>query len=407
MSNKIKKAIQTARIQESAVLVAVATAKQSLEKTREHLDELAFLAETAGVITQYVFIQKLERPDHRTYVGKGKLEEIVAYITDRQTDIVIFDDDLSPSQVKNLEGELKCKILDRSLLILNIFSQRAQTAQAKTQVELAQYQYLLPRLTRLWTHLSRQKGGIGMRGPGEKELETDRRIVTDRIAFLKEKLLQIEKQTATRKKQRSKLVRVAFVGYTNVGKSTLMQVLSKSPVFAENKLFATLDATVRKVSWNGIPFLLTDTVGFIRKLPTTLIEAFKSTLDEVREADILIHVVDASHPSHQEQIKVVEDTLKEVGCTNKHTLLVYNKADKIPQDLLPPPSNSQQVLISATQRQGIEELKKALLEKILSVHKTLYPHFLEPETFWGDIETLLPEFLDSENVSVEKSEEVL
>jgi GTPase len=395
--NKTKKLFDTAQKQETAVLVAVSTQKQPEALTREYLTELAFLVETSGAVAVKSFMQKLERPDQRTFVGKGKLEEILAFCKDKQPDMVVFDDDLSPAQVRNLEDVLQCKILDRSLLILNIFSQRAKTAQAKTQVELAQYQYLLPRLTRLWTHLSKQKGGIGMRGPGEKELETDRRIVNDRIAFLKEKLETIEKQTATRKKQRDSIVRVALVGYTNVGKSTLMRTLAKADVFAENKLFATLDATVRKVVWNRIPFLLSDTVGFIRKLPTTLIQAFQSTLDEVREADILLHIVDASHPAYQEQMEVVNRTLQEIGVKNQHTLLVYNKMDLVRETEkihdLTFSHQENKIFISAEKKEGLHELRTAVLAKVLTIHKSIFPHFLEPETFWGDF-AITPEPLE-------------
>ncbi|UHG90358.1 GTPase HflX [Spirosoma oryzicola] len=321
--------IDTHKQPETAVLVALVTQKQTGDQTKEYLDELAFLAETSGVTTVQTFTQKLDRPDTRTFVGKGKLEEIQTFILANPVDSIIFDDDLTPAQVRNLEAEFKeIKVLDRSLLILNIFSMRAQTAQARVQVELAQYQYLYPRLTRMWTHLSRQKGGTGMRGPGEKELETDRRIVKDRIAFLKDKLAKIDKQSVTRRKERDRLVRVALVGYTNVGKSTLMRTMAKAEVFAENKLFATVDSTVRKVTLGNIPFLLTDTVGFIRKLPTTLIESFKSTLDEVREADILLHVVDVSHPNFEEQIEVVNTTLADIKAADKPMVLVFNKMDE-------------------------------------------------------------------------------
>ncbi|GAB3641492.1 GTPase HflX [Spirosoma arcticum] len=314
---------------ETAVLVALITQKQTAEQTKEYLDELAFLAETSGVVTKKAFTQKLDRPDTRTFVGKGKLEEIQTYVLANPVDIIIFDDDLTPSQVRNLEDAFKdVKVLDRSLLILNIFSMRAQTAQSRVQVELAQYQYMYPRLTRMWSHLTSQKGGVGMRGPGEKELETDRRIVKDRIAFLKEKLEKIDRQSQTRRKERDRLVRVALVGYTNVGKSTLMRTMAKADVFAENKLFATVDSTVRKVTLGNIPFLLTDTVGFIRKLPTMLIEAFKSTLDEVREADILVHVVDVSHPLFEEQIEVVNATLADIKAADKPMVLVFNKMDQ-------------------------------------------------------------------------------
>ena len=336
--------IDTQKPPETAVLVALITQKQTADQTKEYLDELAFLAETSGVRTVKSFTQKLDRPDTRTFVGKGKLEEIKTFILDNPVDSVIFDDDLTPAQVRNLEDEFtNVKVLDRSLLILNIFSMRAQTAQSRVQVELAQYQYMFPRLTRLWSHLTSQKGGVGMRGPGEKELETDRRLVKDRISFLKEKLEKIDRQSQTRRKERDRLVRVALVGYTNVGKSTLMRTMAKTDVFAENKLFATVDSTVRKVTLGNIPFLLTDTVGFIRKLPTMLIESFKSTLDEVREADILLHVVDVSHPNFEEQIEVVNATLadiKAIGTESadrpnraKPMVLVFNKMDQfVPKD---------------------------------------------------------------------------
>ena len=326
--------IDTHKQPETAVLVALVTQKQTADQTKEYLDELAFLAETSGVQTRKMFTQKLDRPDTRTFVGKGKLEEIKTFILDNPVDSIIFDDDLTPAQVRNLEAEFtEIKVLDRSLLILNIFSQRAQTAQSRVQVELAQYQYMYPRLTRMWSHLTSQKGGVGMRGPGEKELETDRRIVKDRISFLKDKLAKIDKQSQTRRKERDRLVRVALVGYTNVGKSTLMRTMAKTDVFAENKLFATVDSTVRKVTLGNIPFLLTDTVGFIRKLPTMLIESFKSTLDEVREADILVHVVDVSHPNFEEQIEVVNATLADLNAADKPMVLVFNKMDRfVPKD---------------------------------------------------------------------------
>lgn len=352
------------------MLVALVTQKQSAERTQEYLDELAFLAETSGVKTLKSFSQRLDRPDTRTYVGKGKLEEIQTYLIDHPVDMIIFDDDLTPSQVRNLEDAFKeIKVLDRSLLILNIFSMRAQTAQSRVQVELAQYQYLYPRLTRMWSHLTSQKGGVGMRGPGETELETDRRIVKDRIAFLKEKLEKIDRQSQTRRKERDRLVRVALVGYTNVGKSTLMRTLAKSDVFAENKLFATVDSTVRKVVLGNIPFLLTDTVGFIRKLPTTLIESFKSTLDEVREADILLHVVDVSHPLFEEQIEVVNNTLAEIGAADKPVVLVFNKMDRFepreawldtgPADETE--GNEESVSVAVRQRTALDYLKKTYL----------------------------------------------
>ena len=397
---------------ETAVLVALVTQKQSTERTQEYLDELAFLAETSGVRTLKSFSQRLDRPDTRTYVGKGKLEEIQTYIIENPVDMIIFDDDLTPSQVRNLEDTFKeIKVLDRSLLILNIFSMRAQTAQARVQVELAQYQYLYPRLTRMWSHLTSQKGGVGMRGPGETELETDRRIVKDRIAFLKEKLEKIDRQSQTRRKERDRLVRVALVGYTNVGKSTLMRTLAKSDVFAENKLFATVDSTVRKVVLGNIPFLLTDTVGFIRKLPTTLIESFKSTLDEVREADILLHVVDVSHPLFEEQIEVVNTTLAEIGAADKPVVLIFNKMDKFELrdewldhnpaddedahdepvsvavqqktalDYLKKTFLAQKaehvVFISAEKRENIEELRDLLYQMVRERHYNIYPNWKE------------------------------
>lgn len=397
----------TAKKQETAVLVAVTTQRQTAEQTKEYLEELAFLAATLGVQTIKTFTQKLEYSDNRTFVGKGRLEDIKIFVTDNPVDMIIFDDELIPSQVRNLEAEFKdIKVLDRSLLILDIFAMRAQTAQAKTQVELAQYQYMYPRLTRMWTHLSRQKGGVGMRGPGEKELETDRRIVQDRIAFLKEKLEKIDKQSVTRRKERDRLVRVALVGYTNVGKSTLMQRLAKVDVFAENKLFATVDSTVRKMVLENVPFLLTDTVGFIRKLPTKLIESFKSTLDEVREADILLHVVDISHPSFEEQIEIVNQTLAEIKAADKPTILVFNKIDayqpkleafdevieteegevvveqtkemvleKLKKSYLTGKSDHV-VFISAQNKENLEELRSTLFELVKQKHYVIYPNWL-------------------------------
>jgi GTPase len=394
----------TAKEQETAVLVGLITQKQNADRTKEYLEELEFLASTAGVITKRVFTQRLERADNKTFVGKGKLEEIKTWIIENPVDSIIFDDDLTPPQVRNLESIFKdkdIKILDRSLLILNIFSQRARTDQSKRQVELAQYQYLLPRLTRMWSHLSRQKGGIGMRGPGEKELETDKRIVKDRIAFLKDKLETIDKQSMTRRKERSQLVRVALVGYTNVGKSTLMQRLAKTDVFAENKLFATIDSTVRKVVLGNIPFLLTDTVGFIRKLPTQLIESFKSTLDEIREADILVHVVDISHASFEEQIQVVNVTLAEIGASDKSMVLVFNKLDlfkpeseeNLDEHLETITENDLQrnleklknsyltkntenvVFISAEHKENLGELRNILMQKIQEKHFLIYPNW--------------------------------
>lgn len=397
--------INTDKKQETAVLVAVATSSQSYEKTQEYLLELAFLAETAGARTTKAFIQKLDRPDTRTYVGKGKLEEITAYVKAKEIDMVIFDDDLSPSQVRNLEQILQCKILDRSLLILSIFSLRAQTAQARTQVELAQYQYMLPRLTRMWSHLSKQKGGVGTRGgPGEKELETDRRIVRDRITLLREKLDKIERQSNTRRKSRENTVRVALVGYTNVGKSTLMRRMAKADVFAENKLFATVDSTVRKVVHDNIPFLLTDTVGFIRKLPTTLVECFKSTLDEIREADVLLHVVDVSHPACEEQIEIVNRTLAEIGAANKPTILVFNKID-LYQNEEPLQQGEDEVgfessldrlkatywnrqdlpavFVSAEQREHLDDLWQTLMQEVAKVYYTIFPNNLPQASYAG------------------------
>ncbi len=386
-----KKLFSTSPEPEKAVLVSLTYGKQNAAQTLEHLEELRFLCETAGVVTLKSFHQKLDKKDHRTYVGKGKFEEIAAYVKDMEPDMIVFDDDLTPAQSRNIEEELKIKVLDRSLLILEIFSMRAKTQQAKTQVELAQYQYLYPRLTRMWTHLTKQKGGVGMRGPGEKELETDRRIVNDRIAFLKEKLQDIDKQTITRRKNREKIVRVALVGYTNVGKSTIMNLLTKADVFAENKLFATVDATVRKVVWEQLPFLLTDTVGFIRKLPTHLVESFKSTLDEVKEADILVHVIDVSHPAYFEHIEVVEKTLESLGCAQKPTLVVYNKIDALieeDQDLadweIVSPSaqkNLGYVSISAQKNLHIDKLRSELLKLVKKVHITIFPNYIEPTVF--------------------------
>lgn len=391
--------IETKEVQKTAVLVAVITQKQTEEQAVEYLDELEFLAETAGVKTMYKFKQKLDKPDGRYFVGKGKMEDIVAYVKEYKPDMVIFDDDLSSSQIRNLEKILTCSILDRSLLIIQIFMQRARTAQARTQVELAQYEYVLPRLTRMWTHLSRQQGGRGTRGgPGEKEIETDRRIVRDRIAFLKEKLKDIDKQASTQRKSRGQMVRVALVGYTNVGKSTLMNLLAKSEVFAENKLFATVDSTVRKMVFNEVPFLLADTVGFIRKLPTTLIEAFKSTLAEVVEADILLHIVDISHPAFEEQIEIVNKTLAEIGAADKSVILVFNKIDQYKytapdeDDLVqhknnPPSLNDLQqmymgklpkaIFISATKKENISELRELILQEVSQKYYTIYPNYLK------------------------------
>ncbi len=380
---------------EKAVLVAVATPQVKVEKVKEYLDELAFLVETAGGKAEKSFIQKLPMADSRFYVGSGKLDEIKEYVRASEIDMVVFDDELSPSQLRNLEREFKCKILDRTNLILDIFAKRAQTAHAKTQVELAQYQYLLPRLTRMWTHLERQRGGIGMRGPGETEIETDRRIIRDRIALLKKRLVQIDKQMATQRKNRGKLVRLALVGYTNVGKSTIMNMLSKSEVFAENKLFATLDTTVRKVVVENLPFLLADTVGFIRKLPHGLVESFKSTLDEVREADVLLHVVDISHPEFEDQINIVNQTLSEIGSNNKPMIMVFNKIDaysfipKEEDDLTPATKenisldelmntwmakeNQPCIFISAKEKQNFHELRRLIYDQIKSIHAARFP----------------------------------
>lgn len=399
---------ETAKAQETAVLVAVPNKTQPDAVTREYLDELAFLTETAGAYTIKKFVQKLEKPDTRTFVGKGKLEEIQAFVKEYDIDMVIFDDDLSPSQVRNLERELQVKIVDRSLLILDIFALRAKTAQARTQVEMAQYQYLLPRLTNLWTHLSKQKGGIGMKGPGETEIETDRRIVRDKISLLKEKLEKIDKQNFQQRKSRGELVRVALVGYTNVGKSTLMNLLTKSDVFAENKLFATVDATVRKVVLDNIPFLLSDTVGFIRKLPTKLVESFKSTLDEIREADLLLHVVDISHPAFEEHIEIVNRTLKEIDSSEKEVLLVFNKIDlyqpsedkqaeeeeerqephrpSLPelQETYMAKIHAPAIFISAEKRINIDQLRAELQQRVAAIHLKRYPNYLPPLSENGD-----------------------
>ena len=382
---------------ERAVLVGLITQQQNEQKTMEYLAELAFLADTAGADCVKEFLQKLDYPNPRTYVGKGKLDEIKTYVADNDIGMVIFDDDLTSKQVQNIERELQVKILDRTSLILDIFARRAQTASAKTQVELAQYQYLLPRLTRLWTHLERQRGGIGMRGPGETQIETDRRIILNRISLLKQELIAIDKQKTVQRKNRGKLTRVALVGYTNVGKSTIMNLLSKSDVFAENKLFATLDTTVRKIAIDNLPILLTDTVGFIRKLPTHLVNSFKSTLDEVREADVLVHVVDISHPNFEEQIEVVNKTLREIcGDEEKPTLMVFNKIDafqytpKDENDLTPrtreniPLSELEAswmarlgddcVFISARKNINIDRLKQKIYDKAVKVHTERFPY---------------------------------
>jgi GTP-binding protein HflX len=384
------------KVKETVVLIGVISRGDDRRTADEHIHELAFLVDTAGGVSVKTFLQSLEYPDPRTFVGSGKLEEIRLYIKEEKIDIAVFDDELSPSQLRNIEKVLDCKVLDRNNLILDIFSGRARTAHAKTQVELAQYEYLLPRLTRMWTHLSKQKGGIGMKGPGETEIETDRRIIRDRISLLKKKLVQIDKQKATQRKNRGKMVRVALVGYTNVGKSTLMNLMSKSDVFAENKLFATLDTTVRKVVLQNLPFLLSDTVGFIRKLPHSLIESFKSTLDEVREADILVHLVDISHPDFEDQIHTVQKTLTEIGASNKPMLMVFNKIDayrfieKDEDDLSPEDKENLSledlqktwmaeseeicVFISAKQKSNIDTLRDVLYEEVKKIHSVRYPY---------------------------------
>lgn len=382
---------------EQAILVGLITQEQTEDQVKEYLDELAFLAETAGIVPAKNFTQKLDKPNPVTFVGTGKLQEIKQYMEDNEIGLVIFDDELSPKQIRNIEKELQVKILDRTSLILDIFAMRAQTAYAKTQVELAQYQYLLPRLTRMWTHLDRQRGGgVMMRGVGETQLETDRRIILNKIAFLKEELKSIDKQMASQRKNRGKMVRAALVGYTNVGKSTLMNLLSKSDVFAENKLFATLDTTVRKVIIDNLPFLLSDTVGFIRKLPTHLVESFKSTLDEVREADLLLHVVDISHPNFEEQIEVVKKTLSEIDKEEKPTILVFNKVDaftykpKDEDDLTPKTKENISleelerswmnkmhddcIFISAKNKINIDELKEKVYARVKEIHIERYPY---------------------------------
>ncbi len=375
-----------------AVLVAVSTQLQTPKQTQEYLEELEFLATTLGIETEKKFVQNLERPDPRTFVGKGKLEEVVAYVDHHDIDVVIFDDDLTTAHVKNLDRALtKRLVIDRSLLILQIFMKRAQTAQARTQVELAQYQYMLPRLTNLWTHHSRQRGGIGMKGPGETELETDKRIIRDKITLLKTKLQKIDTQGNLQRKSRNRMVRVAIVGYTNVGKSTLMRLLTKADVFAENKLFATVDSTVRKAVWYNIPFLLSDTVGFIRKLPTTLIEAFKSTLSEIVEADILVHVIDISHERFEDHIEVVNQILLEIGASDKPTVLVFNKIDQFEDKDYPPfedhpPATVEEwqktymakeekaVFISAIKKLGVDELRKAIFQEVEKKYYEIFPN---------------------------------
>lgn len=387
---------ETKKEEQRAIIVAVQTAAQSDTVMKDYLDELDFLAETAGAIIIKRFTQKMQKPHPKTFVGSGKMAEIADFVAMGGVDLVIFDDELSPSQLRNTERELKCMVLDRTNLILDIFAKRAQTAYAKTQVELAQYEYLLPRLTGMWTHLERQRGGIGGRGPGETELETDRRVIRDKISRLKDDLRKIDRQMETQRKNRGKMVRVSLVGYTNVGKSTIMNMISKSEVLAENKLFATLDTTVRKVVVGNLPFLLSDTVGFIRKLPHHLVESFKSTLDEVRDADLLLHVVDISHPNFEEQIDVVKNTLNELNCGEKTTIMVFNKIDafqyikKDEDDLTPKTrdnysleelkqmwpakSGSPCLFISATERQNIDEFRDTIYDYVKQIHITRYPY---------------------------------
>ncbi len=389
---------------ENIVLVGIINQNQNEEKSKEYLDELAFLSYTAGGEVVGRFTQKIDIPNPKTFIGTGKMDEIKAFVEEHEVGTVVFDDELTPAQQKNIEKMLKCKILDRTSLILDIFAQRAQTSYARTQVELAQYQYLLPRLTGLWTHLERQRGGIGMRGPGETEIETDRRIVRDRITLLKKKLATIDKQMATQRGNRGALVRAALVGYTNVGKSTLMNVISKSDVFAENKLFATLDTTVRKVVIGNLPFLLSDTVGFIRKLPTQLVESFKSTLDEVREADLLLHVVDISHPNFEEHIASVNQILDEIKCTDKPTIMVFNKIDQFTHETIDEDDlitekeakhytleewketwmstmNGNALFISAVNKENMDEFRNKVYAAVRDIHVTRFPynHFLYPE----------------------------
>ena len=381
---------------EKAVLVGLITPNQNEQKIKEYLDELAFLADTAGVEPVKMFYQRLDYANPVTFVGTGKLQEIKEYVVENEIGVVIFDDELSPKQLRNIEKELKVMILDRTSLILDIFAKRAQTAHAKTQVELAQYKYMLPRLTRLWTHIERQRGGVGMRGPGETQLETDKRIILDKISLLKKELVNIDKTKSIQRKNRGKMVRVALVGYTNVGKSTLMNLLSKSEVFAENKLFATLDTTVRKVIIDNLPFLLSDTIGFIRKLPTELVESFKSTLDEVREADLLVHIVDVSHPQFEEQIEVVNKTLADIDKEEKPMIIVFNKIDafsfvpKEEDDLTPRTRENVSldelkntwmnrlqdncIFISAKDKTNVDELKTKLYSRVREIHTTRFPY---------------------------------
>ena len=387
--------IETSLRKETAVLIGIATRNQEYDQVKEYLDELAFLVDTAGGLPVKKFIQKLDFPDPRTYVGKGKLDEIRAYMQSEPPDMIVFDDELTPSQIRNIDNILNCKILDRNNLILDIFARRAKTSHARAQVELAQCEYLLPRLTRMWTHLEKQRGGIGLRGPGEQEIETDRRILRYRISLLKKKLEEIDKQKATQRKNRRGMVRVSLVGYSNVGKSTIMNLLSKSSVFAEDKLFATLDTTVRKMVIHNLSFLISDTVGFIRKLPHTLVESFKSTLDEVRESDLLIHIVDISHPGFEEQIDVVRQTLTDIGASDKPTIMLFNKIDaysfteKETDDLTPSTkqnlnledlentwmarTNVPSLFISATEKTNIDSLKEIIYHEVMKIRVKRYP----------------------------------
>lgn len=389
--------IETAGKRDRAILIGVILPLQSEADTQEYLDELAFLTETAGAEPVKTFVQKLSAPDPKTFVGSGKIKEIELFVSNNDINLAIFDEELSPSQLRNIEKILKCRVLDRTNLILDIFASRARTAHARVQVELAQYEYLLPRLRRMWTHLERQKGGIGLRGPGETEIETDRRIIRDKIARLKAQLQKIDKQMTVQRKNRSRMVQVALVGYTNVGKSTIMNLLSKSDVFAENKLFATLDTTVRKVVIGNLPFLLSDTVGFIRKLPHTLVESFKSTLDEVREADMLCHVVDISHPGFEEQIRIVNETLRELKADNKNTIMVFNKIDaftytakdeddlsekerfnftleELQQSWMAENKDATTIFISAKEKTNIEAFRDLLYREVKKLHEKRYPY---------------------------------
>ncbi len=384
--------ISTEKRPDRAILIGVLTPDVAYETFQEYLDELAFLLDTAGGEVLKVFVQKMEKPDSRFFVGSGKIKDIAAFVEEHQPELAIFDDELSPSQIRNLEKLLNCRVMDRTNLILDIFARRARTAHAKTQVELAQYQYMLPRLTRMWTHLEKQRGGIGLKGPGEKEIETDRRIIRERISLLKNKLKEIDKQKVTQRKSRESLVRVSLVGYTNVGKSTIMNLLAKSEVFAEDKLFATLDTTVRKVVIGNLPFLLTDTVGFIRKLPHGLIESFKSTLDEVRESDVIVHVVDIAHPAFMKHMETVEQTLKEIGAGDKKTIMIFNKIDAYKDDFDPDDLSENRkpaladlkkhwlasekhpcLFISAKEKTNLKEFRKLLYREVVKIHSKRYP----------------------------------